>query len=129
MLLTLILWIVSWFVRRHYEHKLELTGLDWWLRIGVRLVFAIDLIFVAALVYLATSALTNLDMLSDSGNKWFFMAQAIGVVGALGTLVVIFNAIRTWMNKDRGIWMKLQSTIFVLACLGFLWFVFAGNLT
>lgn len=128
MLLTLILWVISWFVRRHYGRKLEITGLDWWLRIGVRLVFIIDLVFVATLVYLTISAMTNLDMLCDSGNKWFFMAQAIGVIGVLGTLVVIYNAIRTWMNKDRGIWMKLQSTVFVLACLGFLWFVFAGNL-
>ncbi|MCB1023617.1 MAG: beta-lactamase family protein [Acidobacteria bacterium] len=128
MLLTLILWPIGWFVRRHYGGKLENRGLDRWLRIGVRLVFAIDLIFLSALVYLAISAMTNLEMLSDAGNKWFYMAQAIGVIGVLGTLLVIFNAVRTWMNKDRGIWLKLQSTIFVLVCLGFLWIVFAGNL-
>ena len=128
MLLTLILWFVSWFVRRHYGRKLAFSGLDWWLRIGVRLIFALNLIFLSALVYLAISATSNLDMLSDSGMKWFYLVQSIGIVGALGTLVVVYNAIRTWMNKDRGIWMKLQSTIFVLACFGFLWFVFAGNL-
>ncbi|MEZ5347557.1 MAG: serine hydrolase domain-containing protein, partial [Pyrinomonadaceae bacterium] len=128
MLLTLILWPVSWFVRRHYGKKLENTGVDRLLRVVVRLIFLIDLLFLAALVYLAMSAMTNLDMLSDSGNIWFYMAQALGVIGALGTLVVIYNAIRTWMNKDRGIWMKLQATLFVLVCFGFLWIVFAGNL-
>ena len=35
MLLTLILWFVGWLVRRHYGKKLELTRLEWWLRIGV----------------------------------------------------------------------------------------------
>ncbi len=128
MLLTLLLWPISWFVRRHYGKKLAFTGLDWWLRFGVRIVFAINLVFLVTLVYLAISAMTNLDMLSDAGNKWFYMAQALGVVGALGTLLVIYNAIRTWMSKDRGIWMKLQATLFVLVCFGFLWMVFAGNL-
>jgi hypothetical protein len=128
MLLTLILWFVAWWVRKHYGQKLELSGLDWWLRIGVRVVFALNLIFVISLVSLTISAVSNLDILSDSSNKWFYLIQSIGVLGALGTLLVIYNAIRTWMNKERGIWIKLQATVFVLACFGFLWFVFAGNL-
>jgi hypothetical protein len=32
-----------------------------------------------------------------------------------------------WLGKRR-IWGKLQATVFALACVGFLWFVFAGNL-
>src|SRR5690349_2263205 len=45
MLLTLILWPVGWFVRRHYGHKLELTSRERLFRILVRVVFALDLIF------------------------------------------------------------------------------------
>ena len=48
MLATLILWPVAWFVRRHYGHRLELTPGEWLLRLGVRIVFLIDLIFIAA---------------------------------------------------------------------------------
>jgi CubicO group peptidase (beta-lactamase class C family) len=128
MLLTLILWPVAWFVRRHYGRKLELTPLDWWLRLAVRIVFVLNLFFVVAMAGLLTYALTHLDFLSDRGNTWFHAAQAIGIVGAIGTAVVLYNAIRAWRNRQKRIWGKLQATLFVLVCLGFLWFSFAGNL-
>src|ERR1041385_5938002 len=47
MLATLILWPISWFVRRHYGRNLELTGKLRLLRVLVRIVFALDLIFIA----------------------------------------------------------------------------------
>jgi len=128
MLLTLVLWPVSWLVRRHYGKKLELTRTEWWLRVGVRLVFALDILFVSLAVGLVLYALSKFALLDDAGVKWFMMAQVVGVLGSLGTLVVIYNAVHTWMNKNRSIWMKLQGTLFVLLSLGLLWFVFAGNL-
>jgi hypothetical protein len=42
--------------------------------------------------------------------------------------VVLYNAIQSWRNREKRIWGKLQATLFVLVCLGFLWFTFAGNL-
>jgi len=128
MLLALVLSPVAWLVRRHYGRKLELTPMERWLRRGVRIVFALNLFFIAALIGLITYATTNIDFFSDRGNTWFHLVQVIGVLGAIGTLVVLFNAIRTWTNKRSGIWGKFQAAIFVLACLGFLWFTFAGNL-
>jgi hypothetical protein len=49
-------------------------------------------------------------------------------VAAIGTLAVFFNAIHAWKSSRYRIWGKLQATVFALACLGFLWFVFAGHL-
>jgi hypothetical protein len=128
MLLTLILWPVSWFVRRHFGRKLELTPREWWIRILVRVVFALDLIFIAALLGLATYGLTHLEVFSDRGTLWFHLIQVIGVLGAVGTLIVLINAISTWTGKRWSIWMKLQATLLLLACFGVLWFAFAGNL-
>jgi CubicO group peptidase (beta-lactamase class C family) len=128
MLLTLILWPISWFVRRHYGRKLELTPREWWTRLLVRVVFALDLIFIAALLGLATYGLTHLEVFSDRGTLWFHLIQVIGVMGAIGTLIVLINAISTWAGKRWSIWMKLQATILLLACFGVLWFAFAGNL-
>ena len=54
--------------------------------------------------------------------------QVIGVLGAVGSIVVFYNAIYTWTSKQYQIWGKLQATIFALACLGVLWLVFAGHL-
>ncbi|MGI8409960.1 MAG: serine hydrolase domain-containing protein [Pyrinomonadaceae bacterium] len=127
MLLTLVLAPIAWMVRKHYDHKLELSPLERKLRIGVWVVFALDLIFVVAFVGFVTYASSHIQLLSDSGNIWIYLIQTIGILGAIGTLVVLYNAINSWMSKRR-IWSKLQATLLVLACLGFLWFAFAGNL-
>ena len=128
MLLTLLLWPVAWFVRRHFGGKLELAPGERLLRLGVRIVFVLDLIFVAALFGLVMYGLSHLDVFSDRGTKWFYLIQIVGVLGAVGTLVVLVDAVFAWMSKRRTIWGKLGETIMLLACLGVLWFCFAGNL-
>jgi hypothetical protein len=128
MLLTLILWFVAWLVRRHYDHQLHLTQGEWWLRIIVRAVFACILIFLASMVGLIVYSVENLDFLSDSATTWFRLVQVIGVIATIGTLAVLYNAVHAWMSGRYRIWGRLEATVFALACLGFLWFVFAGHL-
>lgn len=128
MLLTLILWPVAWFVRRHYGRPLKLSPADQRLRLGVRLVFALDLLFVLVMSSLVIYGLSHLQVFTSKGAIWFQGIQVIGLLGAIGALLVIYNAIRAWLNRGRSIWFKLQSTLFVLACLGFLWFAFVGGL-
>jgi len=91
-------------------------------------VFVFDLFFMGAMTGLVVYAAMHIEFLSDRGNTWFHLAQVIGVLGAIGTLAVLYNAIQSWRNRERRIWGKLQATLFVLVCLGFLWFAFAGNL-
>jgi hypothetical protein len=88
----------------------------------------VDLIFVAALFGLTIYGLEHLEVFSDRGSNWFRLIQIVGLVGAIGTLVVLINAALTWFEGRRSIWMKLQATILLLASLGVLWFAFAGNL-
>lgn len=128
MLVTLVLWFVGWLVRWHYGRKLELTAMDWRLRVIVRVVFALNLIFIVSLIGFVVYAISHLEMLSDKGNYLIWFIQLIGVMASLGSLVVFYNAVRTWLSKQSGIWGKLQSTIFAVVCLGVLWLVFAGNL-
>jgi CubicO group peptidase (beta-lactamase class C family) len=127
MLLTLLLWPVTWFVRRHYGRKLELAPRERLLRLLARIVFVLDLIFIAAFFMLVTYGLTHLEIFSDRGTKWFWLIQIVGVLGAAGTLVVLANAVVTWMSK-RSLWLKLGGTLMLLACVGVLWFTFAANL-
>ena len=128
MALTLLLWPIAWFVRRHYGRKLELSGGEKLLRFGVRLVFLLDVIFIVALGALATYGLSHLEVFSSRGTTWFHIIQVIGVAGAIGTLVVLLNAAQAWISKRRRIWGKLTATIMLLACIGLLWFSFASNL-
>jgi hypothetical protein len=126
MLLTLLLTPVAWLVRRHYGQRLELTGTERWLRRGIWLVFVLDLFFVVALIGLLTYAMSNIEFLSNS--TAFIAVQMIGIVGAVGTLLVLINAVLAWISPRWRIWGKLQATILALACIGFLWFAYAGNL-
>ena len=128
MLLTLVLWPIGWFVRRHYNRKLELDPRERLLRILVRIVFVLDLIFIAALFGLTMYGLEHLEVFSDRGTRWFHLIQIVGIIGAIGTLIVLINAVFTWLGKRWSIWMRLQALILLLASLGVLWFAFAGNL-
>ena len=128
MLLALILWFVAWWVRRSYGHKLELTPLEWKLRWAVRIIFALNLVFVISFGIFVVYAFGNLEVLSDAGNRILRMIQVVGVIATIGSLVVFYNAIHTWMSKSFRIWGKLQATIFAIAALGVLWLVYAGNL-
>jgi CubicO group peptidase (beta-lactamase class C family) len=128
MALTLLLTPVAWLVRRHYGRKLELNTTERLLRWGTWVVFALDLICIVGLTSLITYALNHIEMLSDSKKFLFMIFQAIGIIGAIGTLVVLYSAINAWMSDRFRIWGKLQATILFLACLGFLWFAFVGNL-
>lgn len=128
MLLTLVLTPTAWLVRRRFGRKLELTATERRLRAGVWVVFALDLIFFAALTGLFVYASAHYEFFSDRGNTWIHLVQVIGVLGAIGTFVLLYNAIYSWANKRSGIWGKLRATVFALAGLGFLWFAFAGKL-
>jgi CubicO group peptidase (beta-lactamase class C family) len=128
MLLTILLWPVAWLVRRHYGQKLELNRFEWWVRLAVRIVFILNLLFIIAMTSMVIYGLTHLWIFSDRGNNWFRVIQLVGLVGVVGTVAVFYNAISAWLSKRRRIWGKLQATVFALACLGFLWFVFVGNL-
>ena len=90
--------------------------------------FILDLIFIASFVGLVTYGLTHLEIFSSQGTKWFYLVQVVGVVGAAGTIVALFNVLFSRKSKHRRMWGKLGATLMLLACLGVLWFSLAGNL-
>ena len=128
MVLALLLWPVAALVRRHYRHPLELTPQRRRLRLAVKLVLALDILFVGGILAIVSYGLSHIAAFNDSLNKWIYLAQFIGVLGALGTVVVLYDAFNSWFSKDRTIWYKLNATLLALACLGLLWFAFVGNL-
>lgn len=127
MLITLILWPIAWIVRRRYGSKLELTPRELQLRIASRIVFALNIIFIASLVGLMTYGLTHLEVFSDRATIWFWLIQGVGILASAGILIVFLNAVFAW-KRSKYFWVKIHATLMVLACLGVLWFAFAGNL-
>ena len=121
--LTLLLWPVAWVVRRHYGFKLDLTSRQKRLRLAIKLVCAIDIAFVLGLVGILGAA-DDLTLLSGKLDPIILVFQAIGLIGAVGTLLVIYATLRLWHapNLWKGVrWVNLLIT---LACLCFTWFVF-----
>jgi CubicO group peptidase (beta-lactamase class C family)/fluoride ion exporter CrcB/FEX len=128
MLLTLILWPIGALVRRHYGRKLELSPGGRKLRLGVMLVCALDLIFLITFAVLLSYASEHLWILSDGLDPWLRVLQVIGWIGALGTLIVFVNAVRSWFSAKRRIWYKLYASVLVVACIAIVWFELLAHL-
>ena len=125
--LALALWPIAWVVRRHYGFKLDLTAAQRKLRMAIKLVCAIDLAFVLGL-FLTLSVADDLTLLAGKLDGWFLVFQIVGLIGAIGTVVVLYATLRLWSasNVWKGVrWMNLLIT---LACLCFTWFVLHWNM-
>lgn len=98
------------------------------MRLIVRVVVALDILFVVGMLAIVLHGLSNITTFNDRLDKWIFLAQVVGLLGALGTLLVLYDAIQSSLSKGKRIWSKLYSTALAFGCLGFLWFLFAENL-
>jgi len=127
-LITLLLWPITYFVRRHYGQTLKLSPTLAKLRPWVRVVCAVDLVFVAVFVTVVVLVEKYLSIFSSRTDIWFHLLQLFGFLGALGGLVMLWNAIASWRDPERGLWSKLGDTLIVLAALGYTWFALYWNL-
>lgn len=125
MALTLLLWPVGAFVRAHYHHRLEIQPATHQGRLWILLVCALNIIFIIALALTLSS--DSPGVLSEKTDLRIHITQVVGVLGALGTILVIVAAIRSW--RDRNLWWfsKVWNFVLILACLGFLWFALYWN--
>lgn len=124
LLLTLLGWPVSAIVRKHFGAPLALAPGAMRLRLCVRAVCAVDLA-VAALGALALDRLVlgNATGLGPGADTKLHAVQALGFVGVLGTLVVIYSSWRSWSDHKGWIWSKIWNTSLALSCIGFAWFL------
>ena len=125
--LTLVFWPVAAVVRFHYRTRLELSSQQRRLRLIVRLVCLVDIIFALGLI----ATLGGDDptaLLSGKLDSRVLLFQGIGVLGVLGSLAVIYAAIRSWRERNLWFWAKVWNLLVMLACIGFAWFAIHWNL-
>ena len=127
-LLTLLLWPIAALTRKHYGKKLDLSPERKRLRIWVRIICALDLVFMIAFPSLFVIAEKDISFLSERLHPWIRLVQLIGWLGVLGTVIVLVNLARSWTDKQRRLWSKLGDTLIALACVAFVWFVFTWNM-
>ena len=125
MVLTLLFWPAGAFVRRHYHHRLEIEAGTMQGRLWIRLVCALNLIFVFGIV-LAVSG-DNPGDFSEKLDLRIHLLQIIGVLGAAGLFLVFVAAVRSWRDHNVWWWTKFWNAVVLLACLGYVWFVIYWN--
>jgi CubicO group peptidase (beta-lactamase class C family) len=120
--LTLVFWPVAALSRRHYGWRLKLSRANLWVRVLVRLSCALNLTFILA-GYALFWRLPN-----PSVNSRVHWLQAAGIIGAVGTLIVLYDAICCWADRERWWFSKVHAVALGLACLGFVGFALIWRL-
>ncbi|MBO0722049.1 MAG: hypothetical protein J2P41_14590 [Blastocatellia bacterium] len=120
--LTLLLWPVAALTRLYFGRRLKLSPADRWIRLLVRLVCALNLIFLWA-GYEMFLKLPN-----PALNRWAHLLQAAGIIGAVGTMVVLYDMARCWTDRERWWFSKVHAVALSLACLGFVGFALIWHL-
>jgi CubicO group peptidase (beta-lactamase class C family) len=126
--LTLVFWPVGGFIRRHYGRKLELGPRERQVRFVVRLVCILNLAMVLGFVIFFSIAMKDIGMMSPKYNGWLRLFQLFGWLGVIGTLVAVYNVLRSWTTPGRWLWSKLGDAVIALACIGFAWYALFWNL-
>jgi len=123
---TLICWPLAAMVRAHYHHRLELDADYMRLRPWVRLVCAADVAFLV-LFFLAIST-ESLATFSSGNDLKLHLIQALGVLGALGSIAVLLAVYRSWRDSHVWFWTKIWNLLLLLAVIAFVWFALHWNL-
>lgn len=126
MALTLLFWPVGAVIRRHYHQRLEMDDKQRRARLWIRLICALDIIFIVAMIH--TFSGTEAGDLSEKLDLRINLIQAVGVLGALGTLLVLMACLRSWRDRNLWVWAKVWNFLVLAASIGFTWFVLYWNL-
>ncbi|HEY6307686.1 MAG TPA: serine hydrolase [Candidatus Angelobacter sp.] len=126
MALTLLFWPAGALIRRHYHQRLEMETPQRRGRLWIRLVCALNIIFILAM--LQTFSVDEAGALSEKLDLRINLIQALGVLGALGTVLVLIACLRSWRDRNQWIWAKAWNLLVLLACAGFTWFLLYWNL-
>jgi len=121
--LTLLFWPLNAMLRSHYRYRAELTPQYRRLRVWMRWVCALNLVFLAGFAAWLMSAEDNIGLLSSHFDLKLHLLQVIGVLGLIGALVEINYCVRSWSEGTLWFWTKVWNTLLMLACVGYAFFL------
>jgi CubicO group peptidase (beta-lactamase class C family) len=121
--LTLLFWPIAGILRWHYGKPLTLDPRGRRRRLILRVICALDLVFVIAFA-IAFSSLEKLGGLGPHGDLWLHLIQVVGVLGAIGALFAILAAVESWSDKQQWVWCRVWNVLLAFACVGFFWFAY-----
>jgi CubicO group peptidase (beta-lactamase class C family) len=128
LVLTVVLWPVQVLVRRRYGQSFPHSGRRARVYRLVRGVAVVDLLGLLAYAFVISRLSAGIANLDDGLNLPLRIAQLLCLVGALGSLVALWNVATVWGDRAAGWWAKLYSILLAIACVAFAWFVFSLHL-
>jgi Beta-lactamase len=127
-LLTLLLWPISAWFRKHYKHPLVLTHSQCRLRLAIRIVSAIDLIFIVCWLVVVQISSSGSSLFVSEFDQVLRAIQIVGWLGSLGTLVVLYAVMKTWGSAGEWWLSHLGNATIAAAALSFSWFLLHWHL-
>jgi CubicO group peptidase (beta-lactamase class C family) len=118
--LTVVFWPLGALIRWHYGRKLETTKSDRRWQNLTRYVCAFDLaVAYGWSQYFNSANPTRTDASLDS---FLMLLQIAGWAGAMATIIVVVNAIRSWRAPNRWVLSRFGDTVTLFGCGAIIWF-------
>jgi hypothetical protein len=118
--LTVLFWPLGALIRWHYRIKREGSNADHRWQNFTRCVCVFDMLIAfgwSQYFNLATPARTGASL-----DQFMKLLQYAGWIGAIATIFVLVNAIRSWRSPNRWVLSKFGDTLTLLGCAAFVWF-------
>ncbi len=125
--LTLLFWPVAALIRSHYRIRLEISPQQRRLRMVIRLVCLLYIIFAAGMA-LTLGDDDPLALLSGKLDTRLLFFEGVGILGIVGSLAVIYAAIRSWGERNLWAWTKIWNLLVMLSTIAMAWFAIHWNL-
>ena len=126
-LLTLILWPVSAWIRKHYNKPLQLEPRERLWRIAIRLVAAVDLIYAISWISILIAS-GGSPLFDSSFDPTLRAVQIVGWIGTLGTLLILFAVVKTWTAPGEWWLSHVGNAAIALSAVSYSWFLWHWHL-
>ena len=129
LLATLLVWVVGWGIRRHYDGALALTRAQRTTRLLSRLgVVACIAVAIGWFLFVAVISANELLLVRGGLTPWMYLLYALGVLALCGVLAVLANAAAAWFAPRRSRWVRAGEIVLALAAVYLAWFIVAFGL-
>jgi CubicO group peptidase (beta-lactamase class C family) len=119
---TLLGWPFAALWRRWRKRKFSDEFIDRRLCRAVRLVLLVDLIVLLGAAVLFALATADLTLLTEKLDPVIFALYTAAWVGVVGTVVVVWAAVRFWRNGAGGHWVRIHHTLLAASSAMIAWF-------
>jgi CubicO group peptidase (beta-lactamase class C family) len=126
--LTLLAWPVNAILRRHYGHRLTLSAPYRRRRWLVRLACFLALLFVVLWLQFLGGVQGDIARFNSGIHGTIRLLQLVALLGALGIIVAIVQAVRSWPERAVWRWTAVWNTLVALAFVCYVGFLFNWHL-